>query len=112
MGLQCYAYSTQPNKGKNKRRKGCPIIINNQSYDLSSLGVEKWGHQRKRRSHHSPDEGLHHYEEFIDAGAAHHLCDDTAGRESHHITESESGAHESEQFRPGIPIETMKTGGG
>ena len=56
--------------------------------------------------------GLHHYEEFIDAGAAHHLCDDTAGRESHHITESESGAHESEQFRPGIPIETMKTGGG
>ena len=45
--------------------------------------------QSKRRSHHSPDEGLHRYEEFIDAGAVHHLYDHTAGVESHHSTESE-----------------------
>jgi len=32
--------------------------------------------------------------------------------QAHHVIELESGAHESEQFRPGIPIETMKTGGG
>ena len=40
---------------------------------------QRKGVENKRRSHHSPDEGLDRHEELLDAGVPHHLRDHTAG---------------------------------
>jgi hypothetical protein len=54
----------------------------------------------KRRSHHSPDEGLDGHEELLDAGVPHHLRDHTAGRGR--IEPATTDGVESERRRPRI----------